>query len=129
MSTLPPSANQIRERKRIHDEKEVFVYRKLLSFLLQKLGYSLEDISKIIGITTETLLTWNKQWNEGGYESLLKKKGQGRKSKLTDEEWAEIKKIMRNRNDWRLPEIADEIETKYGVKYSSQHLSQLLKKN
>lgn len=115
--------------KRIHDEKDVFVYRKLLSFLLQKLGHSLEDISKIIGITTETLLTWNKQWNEGGYESLLKKTGQGRKSKLNDEEWAEIKKIMKNRNDWTLPEIAYVIETKYGVKYSPQHLSQLLKKN
>ena len=113
----------------IHNEKDVFVYRKLLSFLLQKLGHSLEDISKIIGITTETLLTWNKQWKEGGYDSLLKKTGQGRKSKLTDDEWVEIKKIMSNRNDWTLPEIADVIETKYSVKYSSAHLAQLLKKN
>ena len=35
---------------------------------------------------------------------------------------------MGSRNDWTLPEIADEIETKYGVTYSSPHLAQLLKK-
>lgn len=113
----------------IHNEKEVFVYRKLLSFLLQNLGYSLDNISKIIGITTETLITWNKQWDEGGYEALLKKRGQGRKSKLSDVQWEEIRKIMGERNDWTLPEIAEAIEIRYGVRYSLTHLAQLLKKN
>ena len=113
----------------LHDEKNVFVYKKLLSFLFQKLGYSLEVISKIIGVTRETLLSWNKQWKNEGYESLLRKKGQGRKSKLTDEQWEEIRKILRTRNDWTLPEIAEVIESKYHVTYSLTRLATILKKN
>ena len=58
----------------------------MLSLLFQKLNFTLEFIGQIIGVTKETLITWNNQWIENEYEGLLKKKGQGRKSKLTDSE-------------------------------------------
>ena len=113
----------------LHEEKDLFVYKKLLSFIYQKLDYSLESISKIIGVTRETLLSWNKQWENEGYDSLPRKSGQGRKSKLTDEQWEEIRKILRTRSDWTLPEIAEVIEAKYQEKYSLTHLAVILKKN
>ena len=113
----------------LHDEKELFVYKKLQSFTLQKLGIPIEVISKIMSVTRETLLTWNKQWENQEYSALLRKSGQGRKPKLNDEQWEEIRKILRNRNDWTIHEIADEIEKKYGVKYSFSRLSRILKKN
>jgi len=31
-------------------------------------------------------------WNENNYEGLLRKPGQGRKSKLNEDEWNELKK-------------------------------------
>lgn len=99
----------------LHGEKDVFVYKKLLSFLFQKMEYSLDTISKIIGISEETLLVWNDQWINNGYDALSRKSGQGRKSKLSDEDWKGIRKIMAKRNDWTLPEIADEIENNYKV--------------
>ena len=111
----------------LHNEKDVFVYRKLLSFVFQKIKYPLNVISKIIGVTEETLLEWNNQWDNGGYGALSRKSGQGRKSKLNDEEWEEVYKIMSKRNDWTLHEIADEIKTKYGVSYSFAHLAKILK--
>ena len=113
----------------IHDEKDVFVYRKLLFLFFIKFNYPLDVISKIIGVTEDTLITWLKQWNDNGYESLLRKSGQGRKPKLSNEEWKEIRKIMSKRNDWTLPEISYVIEEKYGVKYTLPHLAFLLKKN
>ena len=112
----------------INNEKDVFVYRKLLSLLFQKLNFTLEFIGQIIGVTKETLITWNNQWIENEYEGLLKKKGQGRKSKLTDSEWEEIGKVIGKRNDWMLPEIAYLIKENYGVEYSFAHLARLLKK-
>lgn len=66
-------------------KKNVFVYKKLLAFVFQELGYSLKVIQNIIGVTHETLLAWNNQWETKEYDSLLRKKGQRRKSKLTDE--------------------------------------------
>ena len=112
----------------INNEKDVFVYRKLLSLLFQKLNFTLEFIGQIIGVTKETLITWNNQWIENEYEGLLKKKGQGRKSKLTDSEWEEIGKVIGKRNDWMLPEIAYLIKENYGVEYSFAHLARLFKK-
>lgn len=115
--------------KNMHEEKDVFIYRKLLSLVLQKLNVSLDVISTIIGITKETLLKWNEQWNTDGYESLSRKKGQGRKPKLSEDDWKEIRKLLSERNDWTLPEIAFVINGKYGVNYSQAHLAKLLKKN
>ena len=131
LDNLDPEDKKEAERiiNLINNEKDVFVYRKLLSLLFQKLNFTLEFIGQIIGVTKETLITWNNQWIENEYEGLLKKKGQGRKSKLTDSEWEEIGKVIGKRNDWMLPEIAYLIKENYGVEYSFAHLARLLKKN
>ena len=130
LDNLDPEDKKEAERiiNLINNEKDVFVYRKLLSLLFQKLNFTLEFIGQIIGVTKETLITWNNQWIENEYEGLLKKKGQGRKSKLTDSEWEEIGKVIGKRNDWMLPEIAYLIKENYGVEYSFAHLERLLKK-
>ena len=130
LDNLDPEDKKEAERiiNLINNEKDVFVYRKLLSLLFQKLNFTLEFIGQIIGVTKETLITWNNQWIENEYEGLLKKKGQGRKSKLTDSEWEEIGKVIGKRNDWMLPEIAYLIKENYGVEYSFAHLARLLKK-
>ena len=131
LDNLDPEDKKEAERiiNLINNEKDVFVYRKLLSLLFQKLNFTLEFIGQIIGVTKETLITWNNQWIENEYEGLLKKKGQGRKSKLTDSEQEEIRKVIGKRNDWMLPEIAYLIKENYGVEYSFAHLAKLLKKN
>ena len=130
LDNLDPEDKKEAERiiNLINNEKDVFVYRKLLSLLFQKLNFTLEFIGQIIGVTKETLITWNNQWIENEYEGLLKKKGQGRKSKLTDSEWEEIGKVIGKRNDWMLPEIAYLIKENYGVEYSFAHLARLLKR-
>ena len=130
LDNLDPEDKKEAERiiNLINNEKDVFVYRKLLSLLFQKLNFTLEFIGQIIGVTKETLITWNNQWIENEYEGLLKKKGQGRKSKLTDSEWEEIGKVIGKRNDWMLPEIAYLIKENYGVEYSFAHLARLFKK-
>ena len=113
----------------IKKEKEVFVYRKLLFLLFCKLNFPWEVISVIIGVKESTLIRWLQQWNENGYDSLKKKPGQGRKSKLSDENWEEFRKIMSKRNDWTLPELSYIIKKEYGVTYSLAHLAILLRKN
>ena len=112
----------------LQNEKDVFIYRKLLSFILQLLGFKLDSISNIIGITKQTLFKWKDQWENGGYAALKRKKGQGRKPELSSKEWEEIRKIMSTRNDWTLSEISYKIEKEYGVKYTRAHLAVLLRK-
>lgn len=76
----------------IKNEKDLFVYRKLIYLLFKLLGFSTEVASSFLNITPVTGNSWTKQWNENKYEGLLKKSGQGRKPKLTNDELDSIKK-------------------------------------
>lgn len=112
----------------LNNETNLFVYRKLISFILMKLTIPLEVIGDIIGVTNNTMINWAKQWNNGGYDALLKKSGQGRKQKLSDKDWKEIGKKLLKRHDWLLFEIQILIKNDYGVFYDQSHLSKLLRK-
>ena len=76
----------------VKNENDIFVYRKLIYLLFKLLGFSTEVASSFLNITSVTGNSWTKQWKENEYEGLLKKPGQGRKPKLTDEEIDSIKK-------------------------------------
>lgn len=112
----------------ITKEKDLFVYKKLLSFILIKFTIPLEVVGDIIGVTKDTLLNWSEQWVKSGYDGLLKKKGQGRKPKLTEKNWEEIRKKLLKRHDWLLFEIQILIKEDYGVFYDQSHLAKLLRK-
>ena len=70
----------------VKNENDIFVYRKLIYLLFKLLGFSTEVALSFLNITPVTGNSWTKQWKENKYEGLLKKSGQGRKPKLTDDE-------------------------------------------
>lgn len=76
----------------ISKEKNAEVLKRLFYLLLRKLGFSNGFSSKILSITTATGNNWMNRWEKRGYEGLKRKKGQGRKCKLTDEEIETLKK-------------------------------------
>ena len=81
------SENDKKEIKEIilkmKEEKNLFVYQKLSYLLFRKIGFSNKEASYFLNVTTVTGNNWLKAWENKGYEGLLRKKGQGRKSKLT----------------------------------------------
>ena len=78
-------------------EKSVFVYQKLNYLLLRKIGFSNKEASEFMNVTSVTGNNWHNAWKNNGYEGLLRKKGQGRKCKLTEEQLEELKKTRRKR--------------------------------
>ena len=76
----------------ISEEKSVFVLKKLFYLLIRKIGFSNKITSYFLDVTPETGNNWKKQWEDNEYESLKRKKGQGRKKKLTQKEQKIIKK-------------------------------------
>ena len=76
----------------ISREKNSEVLKKLLYLLLRKLGFSNKFTSEIFNITPATGNNWIKKWKKQGYNGLIRKKGQGRKSKLTNKELETLKK-------------------------------------
>ena len=85
--------NEINELKRLmKEEKSLYVYKKLSYLLFRKIGFSNKEASDFLDITTVTGNNWFNAWKNEGYEGLLRKKGQGRKSKLTEEQLENLKK-------------------------------------
>ena len=66
------------------EEKSLYVYKILSYLLFRKIGLSNKDASELLNITTTTGNNWLNAWLEKGYNGLLRKKGQGRKPKLTE---------------------------------------------
>jgi len=76
----------------ISREKNSEVLKKLIYSVLRKIKFSNKFASKLFSITPAIGNNWLNKWNKYGYESLIRKKGQGRKTKLTNEEIKELKK-------------------------------------
>lgn len=76
----------------ISNEKSVFVLRKLFYLLLRKIGFTNKIASRFLDMSPETGNNWNKQWEEKEYENLKRKKGQGRKKKISDKNSLKLKK-------------------------------------
>ena len=77
---------------KINEENSVYVIKKLIYILFRTIGFSNKVASNFLSITTGTGSNWLNAWNENNYEGLLRKPGQGRKSKLNEDEWNELKK-------------------------------------
>lgn len=73
-------------------EKSIFVYQKLNYLLFRAIGFSNKDASEFLNVTAVTGNNWYNAWKNKGYEGLLRKKGQGRKSKLTKTQLETLKK-------------------------------------
>ena len=77
---------------KMNDEESIFVIKKLFYLLLRKIGFNNKISSNFLKITMPTGNSWLNQWIDGGYDSLLRKPGQGRKPKLSDEDSEDFKK-------------------------------------
>lgn len=74
------------------DEKSIYVYQKLNYLLFREIGFSNKESSEFLNVTSVTGNNWFNAWKTNGYEGLQRKKGQGRKSKLTETQFEELKK-------------------------------------
>ena len=76
----------------ISREQNAEVFKKLTYLLFRRLGFSNRFTSSLLSITTATGSNWLNKWEKIGYEGLKRKKGQGRKCKLTNEQIEILKK-------------------------------------
>ena len=76
----------------ISREQNAEVLKKLIYLLLRRLGFSNRFTSSLLSITTATGNNWLNKWKKIGYKGLKRKKGQGRKCKLTDKQLETLKK-------------------------------------
>jgi len=109
-----------------HDpDKEVV---KIMIFL--KSLYEFKTIAesvRILGYRYETGLRWLERWNDGGFKGIKFKWGDGRPSKLTKEQFDELKEDIINLGLKTTKQIKKHILDKWGVNYAISWLPTVLR--
>ena len=106
-------------------------YRVVLVNLLLTGEISISLMSKASGLTTRTLSNWLSIVDNEGFEKLRAIKQSGRPGKLSDEQKAEIKKVLRESPDkhgycvWDGISLSDYITSKYDIEYSIRQCQRL----
>ena len=108
----------------IDKETNVKIYKKLNFLKLKVNGYSTKKAYELANIKKSQAYLTLDQWPEGGYESLLRKKGVGRKTKLNKNELESI--IIKNNitSDFEIQKI---IKDKWNKEYTLEGINNLLK--
>ena len=90
----------------------------------EHVNYAIEKRGK----SAQTGYNWVNAWNESGFEGLKRKPGSSGKSKLTEDEFIELKKLIKERNLTGNRQIKKLIQDEYGVTYSERQISRIMDK-
>ena len=85
-------------------------------------------IVKKHGISQATVYNWIKAWNKEGMEGLKRKKGSKGQSKLTDEQFILLDKMIQEENLQTAREVKDKIKKEFNVEYSIRNVERIMKK-
>jgi transposase len=111
----------------MESEDDVRIFKKLLYFKFKAMGFTKIESYELASIKRSTAYYLEDLWHEGGYNALLHKSGQGRKSKLTDEQIEELGEILETKDAWLVTDVLKLIEEKWSIKYSYNGTQNLLK--
>ena len=90
-------------------------------------GFTVEEASAAVGFTTRTGYNVQKDWNAKGMEGLVPDFKGGPKSKLSDEQKAQLKEVLTEcPSDTKTVRLY--IKDEFGVDYSEKQVHTILKK-
>jgi putative transposase len=109
-------------------EKYARILKRLRFIRYRYQGFSVETSAHLVGITKSVGYTWQKRWNEGGYEGLMPRHGGGRPTKLSQAQIEQLKVLLLQRDRWTTSEVKDLINREFGVEYTPKQIRIILKK-
>jgi len=110
----------------ITHERDVKILVKLYYFRFKAMDFTTVESYKLAKIPKSTAYYIEDLWNEGGYNALLSKKGQGRKSKLNKSQMEELEEILDTKDKWLISDVENLIKEKWDVEYSYFGVRKLL---
>jgi len=115
-------------------QQDLDKYVRIQGLLLVHRGFRETDAADIIGVGRRTLQDWIYRYRCNGIASLDKGPYPGGKSKLSDEQKAELAEIIAagpeaagyDTEVWIAPTIVELVKKRYGVSYSSSQIARIL---
>jgi transposase len=90
-------------------------------------GDTLGEAAERVGKSQPTGGRWADRWNEDGLDGLAPDWGDGRPSKLDDEERARLRELLEADQPWTTQEILHLIEEEFDVSYHPNYIYELLR--
>jgi len=123
-----------REFQRVRGNKDLDMCLRIQALLLVSQGHRETDAANMIGVGRRTLQDWIHRYRQGEIRTLAKGPFQGGKSKLTDEQKAELARIIEagpqeaglDTGVWTTPIIVKLVKDLFGVSYHPDYLGRLL---
>jgi len=122
----------------LHSKEDYRIAMRLMTCLLVAKGFSVTDLQKLFYYKSAArYFFWARRFNTEGIEGLLDREGRGRKSKLTEKDYAELKEILIHKTPrefgfdsqtWNGQIITDLITMRYGIVYRKANIYIMLKK-
>jgi transposase len=116
------------------DQQKVWERQRLRAGKLFARGWHQADIARRIGVDPQRVNDWYKRWKTGGLEALRSKGPVGGKSKLDQQQWRELERVLKagpaaagfDAGGWTLARIACVVAERFGVVYHRYGLWYLL---
>ncbi len=114
--------------------KDLDMCLRIQALMLVSQGNRERDVAAIIGVGRRTLQDWIHRYRQGGVRALAKGPFQGGKSKLTDEQKADLSRIIEagpqnaglDTGVWTTPIIVKLVKDLFGVSYHPDHMGKIL---
>jgi len=124
------------EFQRARGNKDLDMCLRIQALLLVSQGSREIDAANIVGVGRRTVQDWIHRYRQGGIAALAKGPFQGGKSKLTDEQKAELSRIIEagpqnadlDTGVWTTPIIVKLVRDLFGVSYHPDYMGKLLHK-
>lgn len=94
--------------------------------LLSFEGYSMKDITKILGVSRKTIHNWLVSWEERSIVGLYDKKGRGRKPTFSKSQKSQIR-LWVKQSPKQLEKVHSRIEREWGIKVCKETIKRVLK--
>ena len=128
------SSSQIKEL--LHSKSDYKVGYRLMYVYLSSLGESSLEIGDKFKLSFRQVRGWVKRFEQEGIEGLKDRKGRGRKSRMSDEQKQELKRVVLevspseyeyNTETWNGVLLLDWIEKKWNLSYKKSQIYNILK--
>jgi transposase len=121
----------------LHSKEEYRVAMRLMACLFVAKEFSIADLQNIFYYKSAArYFFWARRFNKEGIDGLIERGGRGRKSKLSDKEFEELRDILINKSprefgfdskNWNGQIITDLIMKRYGIEYQKANIYIMLK--
>ncbi len=102
----------------MEEETDIKKYKKLHFIQLKEEGYTTKEAYKLANIKKTSAYLTLKQWNNGGYNALIRKPGGGRNSKLNTKQLNELKKNIQTHKLTSAEDVQQFIKKKWDIEYT-----------